>query len=39
MIYSYFVEEADIMSYAGSNTPYVCSENADVTLENQKKYE
>ena len=28
-----FVEEADIMSYADSNTPYVCSENADVTLE------
>ena len=27
-----FVEEADIMSYA-DNTPYVCSENIDVTLE------
>ena len=28
-----FVEEADIMSYADDNTPYVCSENVDVTLE------
>ena len=28
-----FVEEADIMSYADDNTPYVCSENIDVTLE------
>ena len=29
----WFVEEADIMSYADDNTPYVCSENIDVTLE------
>ena len=29
-----FVEEADIMSYADDNNPYVCSENVDVTLEN-----
>ena len=28
-----FVEEVDIMSYADDNTPYVCSENVDVTLE------
>ena len=28
-----FVEKADIMSYADDNTPYVCSENIDVTLE------
>ena len=28
-----FVEEADIMSYADNNTPYVSSENVDVTLE------
>ena len=28
-----FAEEAYIMSYADDNTPYVCSENADVTLE------
>ena len=28
-----FVEEADIMSYADNNTPHVCSENVDVTLE------
>ena len=28
-----FVEEADIMSYADGNTPYMCSENVDVTLE------
>ena len=28
-----FVEEADIMSNADGNTPYVCSENVDVTLE------
>ena len=30
-----FVEQADIMSYADDNTPYVyvCSENVDVTLE------
>ena len=28
-----FVEVVDIMSYAGDNTPYVCSENVDVTLE------
>ena len=28
-----FVEEADIMSYADDNTPFVCSENIDVTLE------
>ena len=28
-----FVEEADIMSYADDNTPYVCSENIDVTLQ------
>ena len=28
-----FVEEAHIMSYANINTPYVCSENVDVTLE------
>ena len=28
-----FVEEVDIMSYADDNTPYVCSENIDVTLE------
>ena len=28
-----FVEEADIMSYADDNTPYVCFENVDVTLE------
>ena len=27
-----FVEEDDIMSYADDNTPYVCSENIDVTL-------
>ena len=30
---SLFVEEADIMSYADDNTPYVCSENVDVALE------
>ena len=28
-----FVEKVDIMSYADDNTPYVCSENVDVTLE------
>ena len=28
-----FVEEVDIMSYVDDNTPYVCSENVDVTLE------
>ena len=28
-----FVEEAGIMSYADDKTPYVCSENIDVTLE------
>ena len=28
-----FVEEVHIMSYADDNTPYVCSENVDVTLE------
>ena len=28
-----FVEELDIMSYVDDNTPYVCSENVDVTLE------
>ena len=28
-----FVEEADIMSYADDSTPYVCSENVNVTLE------
>ena len=28
-----FVEEVDIMSFADDNTPYVCSENVDVTLE------
>ena len=28
-----FVEEVDIMSYADDNTPYVCSENVDITLE------
>ena len=28
-----FVEEVDIMNYADDNTPYVCSENVDVTLE------
>ena len=28
-----FVEEVDSMSYADDNTPYVCSENVDVTLE------
>ena len=28
-----FAEEADIMSYADDNTPYVCSENNVVTLE------
>ena len=27
-----FFEEVDIMSYADDNTPYVCSENVDVTL-------
>ena len=27
-----FVEEADIMSYARDYTPYVCSENVDVTV-------
>ena len=32
-----FVEEADIMSYADDNTPYVCSENVDVTLEKLEK--
>ena len=28
-----FIDEADIMSYAEDSTPYVCSENIDVTLE------
>ena len=28
-----FVEEVDTMSYANDNTPYVCSENIDLTLE------
>ena len=28
-----FVEEADIMSYADDNTPYLCSENVDITIE------
>ena len=28
-----FVEEADIMSYADNNTPYVCSKNVVVTVE------
>ena len=27
-----FVKEADIMSYADDSTPFVCSENFDVTL-------
>ena len=34
-----FVEEADIMSYADDNTPHVCSENVDVTLEKLEKKE
>ena len=34
-----FVEEADIMSYADGNTPYVCSENVDVTLEKLEEVE
>ena len=34
-----FVEEADIMSYADDNTPYVCSENVDVTLEKLEEVE
>ena len=29
----FFAQEADIMSYVDDNTPYVCSENIDVTLE------
>ena len=29
----FFVGEADIMSYADDNTPYVCSKNVGVTLE------
>ena len=28
-----FVAKANIMSYADDNTPYVCSENVDVTVE------
>ena len=28
-----FIVEADIMSHPDDNTPYVCSENVDVTLE------
>ena len=28
-----FVEEANIMNHTDDNTPYVCSENVDVTLE------
>ena len=28
-----FVEEVDIMSYGDDNTPHLCSENIDVTLE------
>ena len=34
-----FVEEADIMSYADDNTPHVCSENVDVTLEKLEEVE
>ena len=29
----FFIVEADIMSHPDDNTPYVCSENVDVTLE------
>ena len=32
-----FVEETDVMSYADDNTPHVCSENVDVTLEKLKE--
>ena len=32
-----FVEEADIMSYADDNTPYVCSETVAVILEKLEK--
>ena len=32
-----FVEEADIMSHADDNTPYVCSKNVDLTLEKLKE--
>ena len=32
-----FVEEVDIMSYVDDNTPYVCSENVDVTLEKSEE--
>ena len=34
---SLFVEEDVIMSYADDNTPYVCSENVDVTLQKLKE--
>ena len=34
-----FVEEADVMSYADNNTPYICSENVDVTLEKLEEVE
>ena len=32
-----FFQEADIISYADDNTPYVCSENIDVVLEKLKE--
>ena len=34
-----FVEKADIMSYADDNTPHMCSENVDVTLEKLEEVE
>ena len=33
MIYSYFSRKAGIIIYVHDDTPYVCSENVDVTLE------
>ena len=35
----FFVEKADVTSYADDNTPYVCSENIDVTLEKLEEVE
>lgn len=32
-----FVEEAGIMRYIGNNTPYICSENIDFSLEKLKE--
>ena len=36
LIAKLFVEKTVIMSYAGDNTPCVCSENVGITLEKNR---